>query len=93
MLIIKAREVADNIFEVFGMTQLRIKPSVPRFAGKRSNNNATKLACCKLHLTFCIKRPMTRTLISFGLITIVKGKQNCVWLNYRYCRSTNVHKQ
>jgi len=29
MLSVKAREVADIIFKVFGMTQLRIKPSLP----------------------------------------------------------------
>jgi len=38
MLSVKAREVADTIFKVFGMTQLRIKPSLPRFAGERSNH-------------------------------------------------------
>jgi len=29
MLSVKAREAADTIFKVFGMTQLRIKPSLP----------------------------------------------------------------
>jgi len=29
MLSVKAREAADTIFEVFGMTQLIIKPSLP----------------------------------------------------------------
>jgi len=37
MLSTKARKAADTIFEVFGMTQLRIKPSEPCFAGERSN--------------------------------------------------------
>jgi len=37
MLSVKARETADTIFQVFGMTQLRIKPSLPRFAGERSD--------------------------------------------------------
>jgi len=32
MLSIKAREAADTIFKVFDMTQLRIKPSLPRFS-------------------------------------------------------------
>jgi len=31
MLNVKAREAADTIFNVFGMTQLRIKSSLPRF--------------------------------------------------------------
>jgi len=31
MLSVEAREAADSIFEVFCMTQLRIKPSLPRF--------------------------------------------------------------
>jgi len=44
MLNVKAREAADTIFEVFGMTQLKIKPSLPYFVGERSNNKATKLA-------------------------------------------------
>jgi len=30
MLSIKAREAADTIFEVFGMTQLRIEHSLPK---------------------------------------------------------------
>jgi len=38
MLSVKEREAADTIFKVFGMTQLRIKPSLPRFAGKHSNH-------------------------------------------------------
>jgi len=42
MLSVKAREAADTIFEVFGMTQLRIKPILPCFAGERSNHQATK---------------------------------------------------
>jgi len=29
MLSVKAREATDTIFKVFGMTQLRIKPSLP----------------------------------------------------------------
>jgi len=29
MLSVKARDAADTIFKVFGMTQLRIKPSLP----------------------------------------------------------------
>jgi len=33
---VKAREAADTIFEDFGMTQRRIKPSLLCFAGKRS---------------------------------------------------------
>jgi len=36
MLNVKAREAADTIFKVFGVTQLRIKPSLPCFAGERS---------------------------------------------------------
>jgi len=44
MLSVKAREAADIIFHVFGMTQLRIKSSLPCFVGKRSNYCATKLA-------------------------------------------------
>jgi len=36
MLSVKAREAADIILKVFGMTQLRIKASLPRFAGERS---------------------------------------------------------
>jgi len=38
MLSVKAREAADTIFQVFGMTQLRMKPSLPCFAGARSNH-------------------------------------------------------
>jgi len=38
MLSVKAREAADTIFEVDGMTQLRIKPSLPYFTGGRSNH-------------------------------------------------------
>jgi len=38
MLSVKVREAADTIFEVFGMTQLRIKHSLPCFAGERSNH-------------------------------------------------------
>jgi len=34
MLSVKAREAADTIFKVFGMAQLRIKPSLPRFTGE-----------------------------------------------------------
>jgi len=34
MLSVKAREAVDAIFEVFGMTQLGTKPSLPRFAGE-----------------------------------------------------------
>jgi len=37
MLNVKAREAADTIFKFLGMTQLRIKPSLPYFAGERSN--------------------------------------------------------
>jgi len=44
MLSVKARETADTAFKVFGMTQLRIKPSLPCFAGERFNQKATKLA-------------------------------------------------
>jgi len=40
MLSVKTREAADTIFEVFGITQLRIKPGLPYFAGKRSNHQA-----------------------------------------------------
>jgi len=36
MLSVKAREAADTIFKVFGMTQLKTKPSLPCFAGDRS---------------------------------------------------------
>jgi len=35
MLSVKAREAADTIFKVFGMTQLRVKPNLPRFASER----------------------------------------------------------
>jgi len=38
MLSVKAREAADH-FKVFGMTQLRIKPSPPCFAGERSKDH------------------------------------------------------
>jgi len=41
---VQAREAADTIFKVFGMTQLRIKPSLPCFAGERSTHLVTKLA-------------------------------------------------
>jgi len=34
----KAREAADTIFKVVSMTQLEIKPSLPCFAGERSNH-------------------------------------------------------
>jgi len=34
MLSVKEREAADTIFKVFGMTQLRIKPSLSCFAGE-----------------------------------------------------------
>jgi len=40
MLSVKAREQQDSIFEVIGMTQLRIKSSLPYFAGERSNHKA-----------------------------------------------------
>jgi len=36
MLKVKARKAADNIFNVFGMTQLRIKPSLPCFASDQT---------------------------------------------------------
>jgi len=39
MLSVKAREAAETIFKVFGMTQLRIKPSLQCFAGERSLND------------------------------------------------------
>jgi len=38
MLSIKAREVTDTIFKVFGMTQLRIQLSLRCFAGERYNH-------------------------------------------------------
>jgi len=38
MLSVKAREAADTVFKVFVITQLRIKPNLPRFAGERSNH-------------------------------------------------------
>jgi len=41
MLSVKASEVADTIFKVFGMTQLRIKPSLPASQAKALT---TKLA-------------------------------------------------
>jgi len=41
MLSVKVREAADTIFKDFGMAQLRIKLSLPRFAGERSNHKAT----------------------------------------------------
>jgi len=45
MLRVKAREAADTIFEVFSMTQQRIKPSLPCFAGELSKQKTyTKLA-------------------------------------------------
>jgi len=52
MLSVKAREVADTIFKVSGSlvsgydptSQLRMKPGLPRFAGKCFNHKATKLA-------------------------------------------------
>jgi len=37
MLSVKVKEATDTIFEVFGMTQLRIEPNLPCFAGKCSN--------------------------------------------------------
>jgi len=37
MLSIKAREAADTTFQVFGMTQLRIKHYLLHFAGECSN--------------------------------------------------------
>jgi len=42
MLSFKVRETADTTFKVFGMTQLRIKPSLSYFASKWSNHQATK---------------------------------------------------
>jgi len=36
MLSVKEREAAGTILKVYGMTQLRIKPSLPRFACERS---------------------------------------------------------
>jgi len=33
----QVKQPADNIFKVFGITQLRIKSSLPCFAGERSN--------------------------------------------------------
>jgi len=36
---VKARKAADSIFKVFGMTQLKIKSSLPRFAGEYSLNH------------------------------------------------------
>jgi len=44
MLSVKVREAADTIFKVIGMTILRIKPSLPFFAGERSNYKPTKQA-------------------------------------------------
>jgi len=38
MLSVKAREAADTIFNIFGVNQLRIKPSSPCFAGERSHH-------------------------------------------------------
>jgi len=38
MLSVKAREAADTIFQIFSITQLRIKSSLLRFAGERSNH-------------------------------------------------------
>jgi len=43
MLSVIAREARGSIFKVFGMTQLKNKPSLPLFAGERSNHKATKL--------------------------------------------------
>jgi len=43
MMSVKERE-ADTIFKVFGITQLRIKPSLLCFAGEHSNPKAMKLA-------------------------------------------------
>jgi len=50
---VKAREAADTIFKVFSMTQLRIKPNLPCFAGERK---ATKLAIvnCLLCEYWCL---------------------------------------
>jgi len=36
MLSVKTREAADINFKVFGMTQLRVQPSLPCFEGERS---------------------------------------------------------
>jgi len=44
MVSVNARESADTIFTVLGMTQLRIKPNLPCFTGERSNHKPTKLA-------------------------------------------------
>jgi len=41
MLSVKARKAADIIFKVFGMTQLRIKPSLPCFAGEPQGHEAS----------------------------------------------------
>jgi len=39
-LSVKAREAANTILKIFDMTQPRIKPSLPYFAGERSNHEA-----------------------------------------------------
>jgi len=41
MLSVKAKEATYTIFKDFGMAQLRIKSSLPRFAGERSTLKAT----------------------------------------------------
>jgi len=38
MLSIKAREAANAILKIYGMSQLKIKPSLPCFAGECSNH-------------------------------------------------------
>jgi len=42
MLSVKAREAAYTMFQVFGMTQLRIKPNLLCFAGERSKTKQLK---------------------------------------------------
>jgi len=49
MLSVKAREAADTIFKVFGMTQLRIKPNLPCFAGERSNHRPRSFHTKKIY--------------------------------------------
>jgi len=61
MMRVKAGGGADTIFKVFGMTQLRIKPSLRCFAGERSiqERSASGMAIYEYACKDCPKLKLT----------------------------------
>jgi len=64
MLSVKARETADTIFELFGMTQLRIKHSRPCFAANVLITNLLVIDQHGIKVAYLVETWNTNTVIN-----------------------------